>query len=539
MKLFIYIIGFLKSLLNITYKLNRKFDLKIIGITFFIFYSSFGQEIEIPINEDIAYINQLSLKEDGLIVFYKTVSNEKQISDWNFLKLDTSFNQLWQTSYKSGNDWQYSGYSQNGDLLYLLFLKSNSYEILLLNLVSGEYSIRTGITPFKKSYIDDFKVIGNNAVWGGSIPPSDGKMFLRTGLSFLFFPLLFVPNFIPDREAFAISLNLGTNSLRHFPFNFKGFSTVSDIISDTIHENYQLFVKNSIGKKNTLFINEISYTNTKIKTIKINPISKEYSLLNGKLTINNDNKEIIIGTYAKGNKVGAQGFYFSSIENGKQKFIQYQSFTKFKNFFNYLGSNQKNRIKEKIESKRSEGKDLALEYNFILHDILVKNNTFTLIAECYFPQYRSEFRTIWINGRPIQQLYEVFDGWKYSHAIVACFDENGNIIWDNWMPIYNTTSFLLEEKIIAFQTDQYTTLVFNNLGNLTSKSFLNSYSNSENQNIDEIPENSFAELGWSFGVINWYNNWLLLSKYNNKNNIIDGQKFGSKITLSKIHIGKK
>lgn len=491
----------------------------ILLILFHIFIFSKAQDLEIPLSEKIEYYKQFSLKEQGLMVFYKSKNKETNDYKWNFIKIDTSLIQLWQTTYLPKKDLEFTDFTYNSDYLYLLFLKNNIYEILQIDIISGEIKSKSGISPFKNVLVEDFKVLNNLAYWGGSIPPSEGKMMFRTGISMLFFPLIFIPNFIPDKEAFAMSVNLDYTLIKNYSFNFKGFSSITDIVCDSISKKSFFLIKNSNRKNNSLYLNEINEEGVRNKSLKISSISKDYYLLNGKLAIGKNGKKAIIGTYSKGKSSGAQGFYFTSFENGKQEFIQYQSFSKFKNFFNYLGEYGKNKIENKIENKRKKGKDISLSYNLLIHDIIVGEDNFKIIAESYFAQYKSEFRTIWINGRPVQQIYEIFDGWRYSHAVIACFNEQGNLIWDDWLPLENTVSYVPEEKVICLDSKEYTHILYNNKGNIISKSINNIKPNLSNNLNLEINTLNFEDNYSNQNQINiWYDNYLIIAKYNFKLN---------------------
>ncbi len=62
-----------------------------------------------------------------------------------------------------------------------------------------------------------------------------------------------------------------------------------------------------------------------------------------------------------------------------------------------------------------------------------------------------------------------FDGFRYTHAVVAGFDQKGNMLWDNSFSFENVKSMDLKEKVrINVQNDDIT-LVYSNKGKLASK----------------------------------------------------------------------
>ena len=45
----------------------------------------------------------------------------------------------------------------------------------------------------------------------------------------------------------------------------------------------------------------------------------------------------------------------------------------------------------------------------------------------------------------------MFDGYKYTHAVIIAFDNNGKLLWDNSFEINDLKSFQLEEHVhLAF-----------------------------------------------------------------------------------------
>jgi hypothetical protein len=54
----------------------------------------------------------------------------------------------------------------------------------------------------------------------------------------------------------------------------------------------------------------------------------------------------------------------------------------------------------------------------VTHPVVFNENTWTVVGEVFYPTYRTEYRTVYVNGRPTTQTVYVFDGFAYSHAVV-------------------------------------------------------------------------------------------------------------------------
>ena len=73
------------------------------------------------------------------------------------------------------------------------------------------------------------------------------------------------------------------------------------------------------------------------------------------------------------------------------------------------------------------------------------------MEESYVPEYHPEnFTEFDFYGRPYINTYNVFDGYRYTSAIIAGFDKTGNLKWDNSMEIRNLISTELIPKVNVF-----------------------------------------------------------------------------------------
>jgi hypothetical protein len=65
---------------------------------------------------------------------------------------------------------------------------------------------------------------------------------------------------------------------------------------------------------------------------------------------------------------------------------------------------------------------------------------------------------------------QIFDGFVYTHAIVAGFDQSGKLIWDNSINFENVKSMELKEKInVQIEDGGLTQLVYSQNGAIKSK----------------------------------------------------------------------
>jgi hypothetical protein len=194
------------------------------------------------------------------------------------------------------------------------------------------------------------------------------------------------------------------------------------------------------------------------------------------------------------NNAASQGLYISKFIDKELVFTSYHSFTDFKNFFNFMNERQQEKIEKRIRKKKESGDDLKLNYRLLVHDIVPKNNNFLLVAEVFYPEYRYQNPNmmgglgygsmigypfgmglynpyLWnpmYGGRGYNQ--QIFDGFTYTHAVVADVDQNGKLLWDNSISFDNVKSMELREKIkVQTFSNGNSKLVYSHNGAIRSK----------------------------------------------------------------------
>jgi hypothetical protein len=229
----------------------------------------------------------------------------------------------------------------------------------------------------------------------------------------------------------------------------------------------------------------------------------DYSLLNGRLQFLNDSTRLMIGTYGYRNmqnstNTASQGLFISKIVFDEVEYTQYHSFTEFANFFSFMNERQQEKMERRIKKKKETGGDLKLNYRLLVHDIIPRGDQYVMVSEVFYPEYRSNNNNLmgmnsfygnpFMFGSPFgaglynpylwNPLYgsrgglnqQIFDGFVYTHAIVAGFDQSGKLIWDNSINFENVKSMELKEKInVQIEDGGLTQLVYSQNGAIKSK----------------------------------------------------------------------
>jgi hypothetical protein len=169
---------------------------------------------------------------------------------------------------------------------------------------------------------------------------------------------------------------------------------------------------------------------------------------------------------------------------------------------------RKARVKNKIVKKREKGKEYQLRYRVLLHDIIEKDNQYIVIGEAYYPQYRS---TSMYGGFGRGYNDRIFDGYKYTHAVVCGFDKKGNLLWDNCFEIQDVTNYYLEEMVKVAVDDDKIILAYPQDGQLATKLIKGNevVKNKENYPIKTNFEGDKVLNSEDVNVSDWYGKYFI------------------------------
>jgi len=188
-----------------------------------------------------------------------------------------------------------------------------------------------------------------------------------------------------------------------------------------------------------------------------------------------DNEMIYTGTYSRSAAGQSEGIFFAKAIDNKMSYMNYINFLDMKKFME-----NKSELTQKITNKVKEiyakkGKELSIKYNVITHDVIVMPTGYLLIGEVYKATYNTFTTpiTTFVNGMAMTryQTHSVFAGYQYTHAFVAGFSFNGELLWDqsfNMNPIerpYTPKRFIR----ISEKTDSHIALVYTSGGVIGSK----------------------------------------------------------------------
>jgi hypothetical protein len=442
----------------------------------------------------------IPLGENGVIVL-----NHMGKSEFVIRKFDTELEQVWTNHGSVDANLDYVTHCYDGKFLNLLFsrYKSNNYYIVRVNPKDGKIE-KFQIFSVEKMEISNFKALNESLFIGGIV--NNNPVILYT--------------------------NLSEKVTRILPAVVNGDAEIQSMDLDTVQQ--QINVVYSVGKKAKtyqLILKSFDEDGNQLGSITMNP-KAEYAQMNAKSTQLNDSLQVVVGTYGHKNTIGSgrgpssQGLYFSSYLDGEPQEEKFHSFTQFNNFFNFLGEKKRNKQEKKIKTKENKGEELRLDYRLLMHEIIKKGDHYIIVAEAFYPDYKYANFSPWggtmLGGglfSPWNMLYnpyrwgygnyglyspfssyyspwgyrgfnsysnsQQFDGWIYTHAVIAEIDEKGNLLWDHSIDLNDIKEDKLIQKIKTSLHGDILTLSYQRGNDIISK-YITAEGQSGEEKIQEL-----------------------------------------------------
>ncbi len=435
------------------------------------------KRIEIPSRLSDQTYQVITLGEEGVMLLSKTGRTE-----FNITKFDADLQQTWSMNGELDENQSFVDYYRDGREVYLLFSKYNSdlYQILKVSIGIGMIQ-KLFFENIKRFEISEFKVHNEIAYLAGMVKD----------------------------EPVLMSVNLNKMQPRILAGGLKGTASISSLDFDDVNDLLVVSYSVKKGRSSYVVVKRINHNGKIVEQLGVEP-EEDFGLLTGKLFPLNDGTQLMIGNYGyKGYQSNgvpmSQGLYISKVDGETPEYLKMHSFTDFKNFFKFMTEKQQERIEKKIMRKKGQGDDLKLNYRVLVHDIIQKDNQYILVAEVFYPEFRTNnnygspfygsgfgspfsygynsfnaFRysryyglNSWAWNPWMYSSYnsnsQIFDGFRYTHAVVAGFDQKGNMLWDNSFSFDNVKSMDLKEKVKINIQNEDITLVYSNKGKLASK----------------------------------------------------------------------
>lgn len=391
-----------------------------------------GQRIEFERRNDADEENQLiPLQEKGVLLFQSKFENFRRKFSLDFYKYDSTLTLIWHNTYIPEESFEVLKTYHNKRYLYVLFKKDDKVDIgvLRIDFETGDKTYVEG-SLLTNMDVEHFVVLQSKAFIGGKY--NDRPVVVM----FSFF----------DKTSKVLP-EVHSNNL-----------TINELDVDEHNNNLYLMLKND---RNCQFIvKKYSYEGKVEKTFNLG--DKQTTPISGEIMNverNGSPHPVLMGNYADGCSLFALGFYLRDLTDYAK--IKYIDFADLNNFFSYMNPKREEKIKQRIKQKKQKGKDVKLRYRLLLHDIAETKDGWLMVAEVFYPEYKSTSNnsslSTWRNYRIGNDVYNNF---RYSHAIICSFDRNGKLLWDNSVSLKEIESSELNAKVQVSLQEEYQILAF-------------------------------------------------------------------------------
>jgi len=343
------------------------------------------------------------------------------------IRIDTALTVSWQGMIPVDENLVPVGKKAEGENAFFLLRYNNSknFELFKVNQRNGNYH-QYSIKSFIRFNPVEFQVTNDAVLIGGYF----------------------------NRVPLVLYFSFSTLQSKVLPgiFNEEGELTQIKTYEDG---TFQLLISAyNADKQRTLWIKNYMVDGSLIENYALKPDDNK-SLIFGRSIKTINNMQIVAGVY--GNRFGeySRGLFVATIDpNGIQQ-LRYYNYADLKNFFNYMKAKRTNRIMERIERRKIKGKKIKFNYRFLVHEVLPHNNQYLLLGEAFYPQYKSISRSSYggfftpynFASSSMIRGDQIFDGYRYTHAVVIGFDHDGNLLWDNSFEINDIKTYTLEQYV--------------------------------------------------------------------------------------------
>lgn len=349
------------------------------------------------------------LGDEGVLTYRRIRDKSRDLLE--IIKIDTSLRENWRGAITIDKYLAVSKVVARDQLVYLLF-QTVTYGGFNFNIISVDINTRNynsynikNLIPLKPT---EFKISTNAILIGGYFTdiPVVLHYNLNTGQTRL------LPGFFND------------------PGELNEIKTYDDGLIDII-----VSMKN-LQRKKVLWIRSYSPEGELINTTILQ--DPERNLTFGRSLRRPDGTQVITGNFSIRNSDYSKGFFFTEINHGGDYNIRYYNFSDLENFFKYMKPSREARIKARINRRKETGKIVRHSYLFLNHELQALGDHYVLLGEAFYPRY------YYLNSFGYSTRGErIFDGYRYTHAVVIGFDRQGNLLWDNSFEINDVKTFYL------------------------------------------------------------------------------------------------
>ncbi len=545
-----------------TYTMKKILALAFLISTAFVLWAQSGSplrlEIPAPLGSDP--FNYVTAGKNGVCVFFPTISQTGRDSvSWSFLMTDDQLKEKWNRMVPLHRDVTYLKSLPGKDAIYLLFhdTKQNKEGNIFVFMIIPRLQVITehrGMIPDKAEVVD-FEVSNNIAYIGYNT---------RKG------------------QPGIIGFSLVTGEKRNYTITSEKDALLLDISVDSARQ--KIFATYKIqysSSKNHLFVNQYNAPGVPEKTFDFTDQVERKNFNSAQFVPLGEGNGIIAGTYgfnvtssrrqydyydnyynsyyynyyspyyysrqseynANDDKTPvSDGYFAATVTAGVAGKIKYYNFSGFTNAFKYITDPSALRMKGKPLKKKGKSEEnqqpqqtedafdneRTLNLRLITHEVVINNGQLVITSEAYSPEYHTNTQMSYdYYGRAFPTSYQVFDGFRYSHAFVAGFDSSGNMAWNNGMEMRDIITKYLNRKLNSLFDNDEIVLYYNANNKVAFKTIKGNTIVDNTSYTTLVPKRGTDQpIDEYLGTIeHWYDDYFIATGYQTiRNNYLESNK---------------
>jgi hypothetical protein len=396
---------------------------------------------EFEIKHEDQSFDTYGLGEQGLMLF-RTIPGEELFSKnskLEIIRLDTSLNQQWLRNYEIDASYELLGYSADQENLYLLFndqgFKEEYFQLFLIDLRKGGLQKHRIFKTFNLE-LSHFEVIGGRILIGGEFKSRPVIM-----------------NYNPETQQNAILQGL-----------YEEKNEILSLQLDTVNNVFNVILKIPDQEHRQIIAMRTYLSSGELLKTMTFPPEKNMHFLEAKSSSFQGTQQLLVGTYSHGSLKYPQGLFTLNMQAGSRKSEPvFYSFGELENFFNFMKPRRAERKKRRAERRLEKEKSLKLNDMFHLQNIFESQGKLYLVAEAYEPIFRRDDHLNYpgfFAGSNQQYNENNFKGYEISHAVVACFDRKGELLWDNVIKVNEILGEYLQGYVKVIPDQDQTSILY-------------------------------------------------------------------------------
>lgn len=427
-----------------------------------------------------------NMQEEGVLVFYPANSPNPDSLTWVFVHYDTNFQKSHHFTIAFPIYTEYISYSKSDNYLYLFFQKKFPKKenvrnfLVTIRLSDHHYNIRE-IRELQNREVHEIFSIDNEIVIYAGDSKKDSIYFYHNDLDKLYS----LGDIFPYRMEFCVP--------------------------DTFNNRWLVGLTQAKSEAPSgIFLYEYNYLTKKarIQNFQDKALNKGDHIYNSaRAMVINADTTLLLGTYNT-----LQDRYSSNLHSGVYSLVLRGWELDSTHFYNYANLKTKSADDNKKASSN-------LNLQVLVGRTASGHNQYALATEVFYPEYDYTY-----NGYDSYYGYSYFGntgtttfvGYQHVNAYITTFDQNGILLWDNYLQFNNIVTKQLYPFIHLSFFENGETLIYYPRNNRIMSMLVSGYDILEKIsaiNIESSNSRDVVEYNVNTEIEPWYGNYFLVSGY--------------------------